>query len=157
MKILKGAALMLGGLFAVLAVLYLLRTDPIYMIAGKRLSGAEQPYPPDWSVCDAHTTVAVETRPDAPHSVTTLCFVHQDDLFIPAADGGSKDWTAYVVEDPRIRIKIGENIHLAKAERIEGLPFEEIAPSIIAKYPQLAERDPTDQPQDVWLFRIGPR
>lgn len=157
MKILKGAALVLGGLVAVLAILYLLRADPIYMIAGKRLSGAEQPYPPDWSSCDAHPTVAVETRPDAPHSVTTLCFVHQGDLFLPASEGGSKDWTAYVTEDPRVRIKIGESVYPAKAERITDLSFQEIAPSIIAKYPQLAERDPSDPLQDVWLFRITPR
>ena len=59
MRILKWIGMALGALVVVAGALYLLRTDPIYMISGKRLSGDEQPYPADWSMCNDHQTIAV--------------------------------------------------------------------------------------------------
>ena len=96
MKILKWTGVVLGAVVVVAGALYLLRTDPIYMISGKRLSGDELPYPADWSMCSDHQTIAVEARVDDPHSVTTICFVHDDDLIVPAMNGSEKQWPAMV-------------------------------------------------------------
>lgn len=157
MKFLKWAGVAIGAVAVVAATLYLFRTDPIFMVSGKRLSGDELPYPSDWSICNDHQTVAVETRLDDPHSITTGCFVHQGELFIPAQTGSDKQWTAIVARDPRIRLKIGEYVYPARAERITDFAMQEMLPSIAAKYPRIAELGPEQMPQDVWMFRITSR
>ena len=157
MKILKWTGAGLGAVVIVAGVLYLLRSDPIYMISGKGLSGDELPYPADWSMCNDHPTIAVEARMDDPHSVTTICFVHEGDLIVPAMNGSEKQWPAMVVRDPRIRVKIGDAVYPARADRLMDVSMPDLFPSMAAKYPQIAERDPADAPQDVWLFRVSTR
>lgn len=157
MKILKWIGVVLGVIVIVAGALYVFRTDPIFMVSGKRLSGEELPYPADWSACNDHQTVAVETRVDDPHSVTTICFVHDGDLVIPAMSGSEKEWPAHVVRDPRVRVKIGDHVYPARAERMTDVSLDDLVESVAAKYPQIAERDPADAPQDVWLFRISAR
>ena len=158
MRILKWLASGLGVAVVVLGFLYALRTDPVFMVSGKRLSGEELPAPADWSVCNEHTTIAVETRPDDPHSVTTICFVHRGDLIVPAQDGAEKRWPAFVIADPRVRLKFGDAVYPGRAERISEIPWKEMLPSIAAKYPQVsAQFDPDDPPEGVWMFRVRAR
>ncbi len=157
MKLLKWTAGVLGSLVILAGALYVFRTDPIFMVSGKRLSGEELPYPSDWSACNDHQTVAVETRVDDPHSVTTICFVHDGDLVIPAMSGSEKEWPAHVVRDPRVRVKIGDHVYPARAERMTEVSLDDLVESVAAKYPRIADRDPADAPQDVWLFRISAR
>ena len=157
MKILQWTGVAVGALAILAGALHLLRTDPIYMISGKRLSGDELPYPADWSMCNDHETVAVETQVDDPHSVTTICFIHDGDLIIPAMNGSDKEWPAKVLRDPRIRVKMGNHVYPARAERITEVSMPDLLASIAVKYPQIAERDPADAPQDVWLFRVSAR
>ena len=91
--------------FVVLAVLlsslYVLRTDPILMLPGKKLSGQEVPYPKNWAFTEEHLTIKVETNPEDPHSVTTLCFVLDGKLTIPAMEGHTKQWPKYAEQDQR--------------------------------------------------------
>ena len=157
MKILKWIGGALGALVIVLGLLYMFRTDPVQMLAGKRLSGAEHPYPANWASCDQHPTIAVETQPDAPHSVTTICVVLNGDLIIPARDGGTKQWTANVLADPRIRVKIGDAVYPALARRAEDIDMESFLVAAQAKYPQMGGNQGESGPQDVWLFRVAPR
>lgn len=157
MKFLKYAGIGLGIVLLVAALGYPFRRDPIGPLAGKQLSGSEAPYPDSWSVCDDHQTIAVETRPEDPHSVTTVCFVHGGELIIPAMNGSGKEWPAIVAADPRVRIKIGDAVYRAQATRAMDLTIEDVIESAARKYPQFRDRDPSEAPPDVWLFRIGPR
>jgi len=150
------------GLFLVLAMLilataFLFRTDPIAVIPGKRLSGEETNYPVDWAFSNAHMTIAVESRPDDPHSVTTLCCVHEGNLYVPAQSGSTKKWTHYVSDNPLVRIKIGEDIYPVRATRVLDIGMEDVAASVAHKYSQFADRDPDEGPKDVWLFLISRR
>ena len=157
MRILKWASVAVGALVIVAGTLYLLRSDPIHRISGKRLSGDERPYPADWSMCNDHPTIAVEARVEDPHSVTTVCFLHDGDLIVPALNGSEKQWPAMVVRDPRIRVKIGDAVYPARADRVTNASMPEVLASMAAKYPQIAERGPADAPRDLWLFRITAR
>lgn len=157
MRILKWIGVVIGALVVVAGAGYLFRTDPILMVSGKRLSGEELPYPSDWSACNDHQTVAVETRVDDPHSVTTICFVHDGDLIIPAMNGSEKEWPAHVIRDPRVRVKIGDRVYVARANRLTDVSLDDLVDSVAVKYPQIVERDSADAPRDVWLFRISAR
>ena len=156
-KIAKYAGVTLLVIALILTVAYQFRTDPIAILAGKRVSGEEQPYPDDWLFSNEYMTVAVESRPDDPHSVTTICIVHNGTLYIPAQSGSTKTWPQYVLDDSRVRIKIGDKVYPAKATRELELSIEEIVASGAAKYPRFAEIEPEDRPEDVWLFRISQR
>ena len=90
----------------ILGLAYIFRTDPIMMISGKRLSGDELVYPEDWLFTNDYQTIKVETNPENPHSVTTLCFVREGKLIIPAQEGHTKQWPQYALEDNRARIKL---------------------------------------------------
>ena len=155
MKVLRILGGVLGVLLVVVAAAYALRTNPVGPVAGRGLTGEAAAYPPDWSFSDAHMTIAVEVRPDDPHSITTICFVHEGALYVPAQGGSDKQWTHIVSEDPRVRLKIGERIYSARADRVPDLDFDEFAASAQQKYSALA--DANEPPPDVWLFRIGPR
>ena len=94
----------LGQLILVVAVLiaiaYPFRRDPIAMIPGKQLSGEEKAYPADWEFTNDHMLVKVESRPEDPYSVTTICFLIDGNLHIPAQKGSTKKWPENVVADP---------------------------------------------------------
>jgi len=102
-------------------------------------------------------TIAIESRPQDPHSVTTLAIVHQGALYIPAQSGSTKAWTHYVLDEPRVRLKIGDTVYLARADRVLDLPLADLMASAAIKYPQFAGRDLDDPPPDIWLFRVSQR
>jgi hypothetical protein len=136
-------------------IAWMLRTDPVGPISGRRLSGDEVSYPADWSFTDDHFTIAVESRPNDPHSVTTICFVHDGDLYVPAQGGDGKRWTHYVEDDPRVRLKVGRDVYRARAVRVTDAAPEKFTASAARKYSQIAERE-GPPPDDIWLFRIEP-
>lgn len=156
-RALKTLALALAVAVGVAGLAWLFRSDPIMMVSGKTLSGEEFGYPEDWGFSENQYTIAVETRPEDPHSVTTLCFLHAGELYVPAQSGSSKRWTQYVLDDPRVRLKIDDKIYRARAERVLPLDLADFRDSIEGKYPAMAGRSPDELPPDIWLFRIGPR
>ena len=157
MKILRVIGSVVGVVVVVAGLAWLFRGDPMGPVAGRQLSGAEFAYPADWGFTDEHFTIAVESRPEDPHSVTTICFVHEGDLYVPAQSGTEKKWTHYVVEDPRVRLKVGDRVYPASAVRVTDLEPRAVLASAAKKYERMAERMDEDPPGDIWLFRIGPR
>jgi hypothetical protein len=155
MKILKILGTVLAGLVLLAGVAWLLRSNPLGPISGRAVTGSEVPYPADWGFTDEHFTIAVEVRPDDPHSVTVICFVHQGDLYVPAQDGSSKNWPKYALEDPRVRVKVGDQVFAARAIRVTDMEIESLLASAAKKYDRLAEQD--DLPEDLWLFQIAQR
>ncbi len=111
----------------------------------------------DWSFSDEFPLVAVETRPTFPHSVTTIAFTHEGALYVPALSPRGKRWPYFVLDDPRVRIRIGDKVYPGRAVRLtDETDREALVASAQKKYPQLADRDP-EELGEVWLFRIDPR
>jgi hypothetical protein len=139
-------------------VLYARRSNPIEFISGRQLTGEVVTEPvSDWSFAKDYPTIALETRPGAPHSVTAWCLVHEGKLYVPASAGSTKSWTHYAAADPRVRIKIGDKIYPGVATRVvadEALR-EPIAQIARDKYNlPAAPANASSGPSDVWLFRI---
>ncbi len=156
-KILKRIGQVLLVLLVLTAVAYAFRRDPIGPIAGKQLSGEEAPaWSGDWSFSDAHDLVALEVRPDDPHSVTTICFLHEGALYVPSMGGSEKAWPQMVLADPRVRIKVGDTIYPARAIRVtDETQHQALLASAAKKYPRLAA-EAGELPPDLWVFRIDP-
>ena len=160
MKLLRILGGVLGIVIVLAAVLYPFRRDPIAIVAGKKLTGSEAAYPTDWSFSDDQETIAVEVRPDDPHSVTTVCFVYDGVLHVPAQKGSEKQWTAMALDDPRVRVKVGGTIYPGRAVRVVPDDPAPYMAALAKKYAaRLGDGDAADRelPPDVWLFRIEPR
>ncbi len=155
MKIIKILSHTILTLAFVAYIAYQFRTDPIHMFSGKRLSGDEFSYPSDWAFSNDYSRIAVETRPGNPHSVTTICFIHEGNLYIPARDGSGKDWTQYVLADSRVRLKMGDRVYPAAMHRVTTLQRNDVLVTILTKYPQLDSSPETTG--DLWLFRVSDR
>ena len=154
-KILRWAGLAAAGLAVVFAIVVATRDDPIGMMPGRALSGEVVTTPvSDWSFSDEHMLIAVETRPAAPHSVTTICFSHEGDLYVPADRGGSKTWTHFAVSDPRVRVKVGDLVYPVRATRVTD---DSLRPALLAsaraKY-DFAGGDEESSFEDLWVFRM---
>ncbi len=155
MRILRWLGVGVVALAAIGALAYATRTNPVGPVAGRQLTGEIVRAPvSDWTFTDEHMTIAVETRPAAPHSVTVVCFTHEGALYVPAQRGASKSWTHYTISDPRVRLKIGDKVYPARATRVTD---PSLAPDLRAaaskKYDFDAGDDDPDL-EDIWVFRI---
>ena len=158
MKIVRVLGIVLGIAVLGFAAAWLMRSDPMGPISGRELRGTDGAYPSSWVFSEDAYTIAVETRPDDPHSVTTIAWLHEGSLHIPAMNGSDKKWTGYVVADPRVRIKIGDLVFPAKLVRVEPADPAPYLDSAAGKYGQMAEsRESGEIPEDIWLFRVEPR
>ena len=130
---------------------------PLGPIAGGELSGEVVLERVDsWAFADAEETIALETRPDAPHSVTTWCVVVGDQLYVPSRDPSEKDWVGYVRSDPRVRVRIGSKIYERSAVELDSEPeILRVATAVLTKY-KLERPDPSEAPP-VAFFRLDPR
>ena len=155
MRILKIVGAVVGVLFLVAGVGILIRSDPLGPLPGSRLAGDEVAGPiSDWSFTDEHMLVYVETRPESPHSVTTICFTHEGRLYIPSQEPKGKRWVEYVTADPRVRIKVGGRVYAGKAVRVtDDALFEVLLAAAQRKYEQYAAVD-RESLGEVWVYRI---
>ena len=122
----------------------------------------------DWSFSEAFAEIAVETRTwyAIPHSVTTVCAARGEHLYVPSLylEGGSfpdaRLWNRNVVRDPRVRVRIGEQLYERRAVRVEESgEMGGVLEAFAAKYPfwkELLARPESERPAYVF-FRMEPR
>jgi hypothetical protein len=127
----------------------------------------------DWSFVDkvphpgrSLNTVLVETRTPylIPHSVRTVPFVRSGMLFIRShqdrmdlAFPHDKSWTANVVRDPRVRLKIGDKLYEATMVLISD---RSQASAVLGRDPEVREPGPDGQEHIVGydhVFRVFQR
>ena len=135
-KILRYVSLSILIVILFLSIAYSFRTDPIMMISGKKLSGMELPYPESWEFTNDYRTIKVETNPEDPHSVTTLCFIREGKLIIPSQDGNTKVWPKNVLKNNHARIKVGDEIYPVRLTLLEkDAKITEFVPFLTVKFP----------------------
>ena len=103
-----------------LLVLRVVGLDPHERRPGLWLTGEHAATPvPDWSFTDTYPTIFIETRSRylVPHSVTITCVAHNGQLYLTSVyrEGSpfpqGKRWTANVMRDPHVRLKIGDRVY----------------------------------------------
>jgi hypothetical protein len=141
----------LGLVFAVLASS---ACEPMGPLAGGRLAGELQTTEvADWSFAHGHDTIQLETRPDDPHSVTVWAFTHEGRLYVPSRHAKRKRWVQNVVDDPRVRVRIGDRIYPARATQVtDSAELEAAVPALFEKY----DLEPMDEKEraGAWVFRL---
>lgn len=123
--------------------------DPLERRPGGRLSGTASQAPADWAELIApRTKVWVQTQPwyGIPHSVTTVSFALDGDLYVPCARCGTKRWPRHVARQPEVVVKVGDRLYERRAVRVED-------PATLRRL--LGER--LQEVDDLWVFRMDPR
>ena len=113
------------GVIGIVVLLYgaalVVPFDPEERRPGTRLSGelaADQN--PDWSFLEDRTKIHVETRTWylIPHSVTTISWAQDGNLYVPCGRCDTKRWPLNVARDPRVRLQIDGQLYERNAEPI---------------------------------------
>jgi hypothetical protein len=144
------------GASLALSLLGFLACGPLGPLPGGRLKGEVVRDPvADWSFTDDYETIALETRPEDPYSVTTWCFAHGGYLYVPSREPREKTWVQNVLADSRVRLRIGDRIYERRAVRVtDEAVIDAIVPAVLAKYE--LERPQGDDAPEVWFFRMDP-
>ncbi len=95
------------------------------MFPGGRLSGRESPALADFSHL-GDGVLALETRPADPYSVNINFTVRDGAVLIDPGEG--RRWLAYLRADPRVRVRIGDQVYpmtavlMGAPGEVEGFP-----------------------------------
>jgi len=126
---------------------------PLGPFRGGRLAGPERLQPAeDWSFTSEVMLVQLETRPDAPWSVTLGCIDHEGALYV-GADDPSDRWVHHVVADPRVRVRVQGKVYPRIAVKVtDPVEWMVVGKRLFAKYD--LSYAPDHEPG--WLFRLDP-
>ena len=154
-KLLKGIAAVLALIVITLLVLYRNRSEPYGIIPGKQLQGEEVAGPiDDWSFTLQHRRVTNEVRPSDPYSVNTSSLLVDGGLYIPCGKGEESHWAQYLLQDPNMRIKVGEKIYKVRATPVEDPEqLQKVREAYVAKYPSRT----LESIAGFWFFQLDSR
>ena len=145
-------------LAATLALAALAACGPVQRFPGGPLGGELVLDPvADWSFVEQIPYAAVETRPEYPHSVTTILWGKGESLYVPARNPRGKQWVRHALEDARVKIAIDGKLYLRRAVRVlDAAELEQVRLGISAKYNRPLPANPSELPE-TWVFRLDPR
>lgn len=134
---------------------------PLGPIPGGALRGAPANQPPaSWNDYAGVEQIQLESRPLDPYSVNTWCGVHEGRLYVPtslilgADDPMERTWVKNVLEDPDVRVRIGDIVYPLRAVRVEDeQELVDVRQVLLAKY----EIESDAHVEQGWIFRLEPR
>ncbi len=127
---------------------------PTLLLPGGELDGPVAPTPSSWSFTDDVGTVQLETRPDDPYSVNIWATALDSSLYVHAG-ANRANWVENIEADPRVRVRIEDEIYLLEAQRVyDAAEFERFAQAYEAKY---GSRPRNERIEEIYLYRLEPR
>jgi len=147
-----------------LAALSLVGCGPLGPIPGGALSGPLGATDvQDWSFAADVENAQLETRPGDPHSVNTWFAALGPDLYVPTSmilgsnTPTERSWVKHVLDDDRVRIRLGGTVFERRAVRVSDGSDEYRAARVAleARY-DIAPED-RDPEREIWIFRLDPR
>jgi hypothetical protein len=158
--VLKIAGVVFAGLILLLVALSIIGLAPRERTPGLWLKGNLVTTPvQDWSFAGQVSSVQVQTRTWylIPHSVMIYCAVYNGQLYVdsfypPGVEyPHGRSWNEDVARDPRVRIKIGNNLYdVSLSHDTDPSDKTAVLQVVAKKYPQL-KIPPESQVQ---LFRV---
>ena len=146
----RAAALSLG--FALATTLAC--TRPLGFFSGGPLEGSTSPAPTSWAFTDEIDTVQLETQPADPYSVNIWVTRVGEHLYVHSGTNRAT-WIEHMEADPRVRMRIGEQIYALAAERV---PTQAEFDRFIERYEVKYGRRPRNENiEEAYLFRLSPR
>jgi len=146
-----------------LSLLLLAACGPVGPLPGGPLTGkVHEGTVTDWTFTDSVKDAQLETNPADPYSVNVWCAQQGGKLYVPTSmlrgdeHPGERQWVRNVTLDANVRVKLGDEIYLARADRVtDPAEFEAAKAAILKKYEM--DASDLDPGRDVWIFRLDPR
>lgn len=144
---------------ALLLLPLLLANGPCGPVAGGPLDGpVHSEVVTDWRFTEPLSTIEVETKPNAPLSVTTWCVTDGPTLYVPSRNAANKPWVQNVVADPRVRLRIDGQIYAGTLARVSDPEEQRRVVALLRDKYTLAgwgmDADPAASP-GTWYFRFA--
>ena len=137
---------------ALAASLLIAGCEPMFVFAGGELAGTEQPVPSSWDFTDDFDTVQIETRPADPYSVNVWGVSANRHFYVAASDASDAAWARAIEAEPRIRLRVGDDIYRLIAWRTEDpKELDDVTDAYVDKYGGNRERSFI---QHAWVFRL---
>lgn len=157
-KVLKGIAVILALLVLTVLFLYLNLSDPYGPLPGGSLQGEEVTEPvTDWSFVRQYRILTSEVRPSNPYSIHSAYVFHDGVIYLSSGLGARSRWSRFLLEDPNMRLKIGETLYPVRATRVEDPAlFDAIHNTRELHYPDTPPRTAEERAK-IWFFRIDSR
>ncbi len=134
------------------ALLLLSACEPMGPLSGKRIGGELTPAPEDWRVLHGEEVVQLEVGGN--YSVNLWGVGLAEGYFVVSAKGLESRWGQRVIEDPAVRLRVGEAVYELSAGRVDDNSVrEQVAEAFNSKY-ELEARE--DFP-DALVFRLVAR
>ena len=129
--------------------------EPTFVFAGGELAGTEQPTPPSWEFSADFDTVQIETRPTDPYSVNVWGVGVGGSFYVAASDAADAAWAGAIEAEPRVRLRIGDDIYPLLATRTDD-PAElaDVTDAYLDKYGGERERSFI---RHAWVYRLESR
>ena len=166
--LLKVVGAIVACVILALLVLSITGLDPHQRRAGLWLKGDVQNFPADWTFADKYQTIMVETHPWylIPHSVNIFFVTYQGNLYLHADYGppsyppgtfpSGKSWTASVARNPKVRLKLGNQVFDGKAFLVSNKAESD---AVFEVYREKRPQDPYNdyrRRNDVYFLRVLP-
>jgi len=121
---------------------------------GGALDGAVKPVPDDWAALEETSIVQIETRPEDPYSVNIWAVGMGPAVYLHAG-ANRATWVEHLEADPRIRMRVDDDVYELRAERVESqAEFDRFADAYDAKY---GVRPRNENVAEVYLMRLEAR
>ena len=141
--------------FAFFAALVAAGCEPMFVFAGGELAGTERPMPPSWEFTKDFDTVQIETRPVDPYSVNVWGVSVDRSFYIAASDASDARWARAIEAEPRVRLRVGDDIYRLLATRTEDpTELDDVIDAYVVKYG--GDRDRSFI-RHAWVFRLESR
>ncbi len=144
----------MGSRSFALSLVALVACGPLAWIPGGKLSGNLKPAPSDWSFTDSIDTVQLETRAADPYSVNVWGASVGNSFYIASSNPDSR-WALNMIEDPRVRLRLGDDLYEMNAVRTEDPTERDAFLAALAKKYDF-KPDPGEE-SEAALFRLEPR
>lgn len=147
----KLLVVLINVVLLVLVVAACVPIDPEERRPGLNLSGelAEEQNP-DWSFLKGRTKIYVQmsTWYLLPHSITTVSWVHDNQLYVPCGRCATKNWPNHVARNNEVRLKVQGQLYDRSATRLID---EDAIRTVMGVSPG------APLPDGVWVYRMDPR
>jgi len=144
----------MARLIILATVAFITGWGPFLILSGGELDGTVTPVPANWSFTDSIDTVQFETRPDDPYSVNIWMIALPEGAYVHAG-ANRATWVENIEADPSVRLRVGENIYLLKADRVtDGDEFARFSDAYEKKYDR---RPRNENVAEAYLFRLTAR
>lgn len=92
---------------------------PTFFMHAGRLDGESVAAPvDDWSFTDSVRRIQLETDPERPYSVNAWCVAQGPKLWVTAGGGEGSTWGKNLLDDPRLRVRVGKKLYERRAVRV---------------------------------------